>query len=1038
MTLRWDAPDSAALRRALTAPELSAAGGTLTPSRAHYFRDVYFDTSAGDLRRRDARCRVRFAAGMDHTLTVWLPGGRRLAARVRAADPGAALNGDSPPAAALRALTDPARLRPWIEREVERTHRSLELPILRVPLCDVVGDAITLRRGDLTTTLHELSLRPRFWGRSTAARLAQSLEPLALRPAGSDSLQRAVAALDLAEAEGIGRELRGEREVALVAVEHGRVGLRHAGVELRLPVSRGSGEAACRAALRELFGSGEGQLRLLGVVPRSGDRVPLEVWTVRRQRASNGGSIQWFTPADLVARVGSPILRDPGTLAALTVAARSPLIPEWSGAAFGGDAEVDVDTPHAVVRASRVTLSELRTPALTDEAKDPARAAPEQFLNPVLSWLEFNSRVLALAEDPGTPLAARVRFLSIFSTNLDQFVMTQIGALKQLVASGRNSPSADAGGLKPQETLDAFGVRLRPLLTRQYRAFQSLGEHLQIASWDELGPDERAALRARCADQILPFVGLKALTRAPGHPFPLVRDRRIALLVTLRDHPGAPVHYAIIEIPDDAPRFLRTDSRVARTEDVIRANLDLLYPGRVIGGAHAFRLTRSGDLQLDESATANFLQAIEEELARGEQRPVLRIEFEAGTPPALQDLLQRELRFEESERESTLNPADVYVSDGMIDLGGLRRLPALTALPDYPRLAPSKPFRDDQRIADQIEAGDVLVYHPYDSFPDSFERFIVEAADDPDVRAIKLTLYRPGGPSAIADALRRAARLGKDVSVVVELKARFDEARNISWARSLEQDGIHVVTGLVSLKTHAKLALVVRQSPAGVRRHAHIGSGNYNAETARGYTDVGLFTADPRITGDLHALFNELTGSSHAPRLQLLHLLVAPASLLDRLLALIEREAAHARAGRPARIRAKLNALADSSVIQALYRASQSGVEIDLVVRGICTLRPGVPGLSDRIRVTSVLGRFLEHARIYHFANGGQEGEYFIGSADWRPRNLRRRVEVMVPVYDPALQGRLNEILDADLGGRQDSTIVWRLSADGSYKKAAV
>lgn len=1035
MTLRWDAPDSAALRCALTAPELATGPATLGPSRAHYFRDVYFDTSAGDLRRRDARCRVRFAA-MDHTLTVWLPGGHRVAARVTAAGAGDVLTGSSAPAAALRALTDPARLRSWIEREVERTQRSLELPLVRLPLCDVVADAITLRRGDLTTSLHELSLRPRFWGQSTAARLAQSLEALPLRPASNDSLQRAVAALDVAEAEGIGRELRGEREVALVAVEHGRVGLRPTGGELRIPVSRGSGEAACRAALRELFGSGEGQLRLLGVVPRSGDRVPLEVWTVRRQRASNGGSIQWFTPADLVARVGSPVLRDPGTLAALTVAARSPLIPEWSGAAFATD--VAAEAPDAVARASRVTLSELRTPVLADDAKDPARAAPEQFLNPVLSWLEFNSRVLALAEDDRTPLAARVRFLSIFSTNLDQFVMAQIGALKQLVASGRNSPSADGGGLKPQETLDAFGVRLRPLLTRHYRAFQSLAVHLPIVSWDDLGQGERLALRARCADQILPFLSLKALTRAPGHPFPLVRDRRLALLVALRDQPGAPVHYAIVEIPDDTPRFLPTGTRLARIEDVIRANLDLLYPGRVIGAAHAFRLTRSGDLQLDESSTANFLQAIEEELARGEQRPVLRLEFEAGTPPALQDLLQRELRFEESERESTLSPADVYVSEGMIDLGGLRQVPAMAALPDYPALLPATPFRGDASVADQLDAGDVLVYHPYDAFADSFERFIVEAADDPDVRAIKLTLYRPGGPSVIADALRRAARLGKDVSVVVELKARFDEARNINWARSLEHDGIHVVTGLVSLKTHAKLALVVRQSQAGVRRHAHIGSGNYNAETSRGYTDIGLFTADPRITEDLHTLFNELTGSSHAPRLELQHLLVAPASLLERLLLLIEREARHARAGRPARIRAKLNALSDSSVIQALYKASRAGVDIDLVIRGICTLRPGVPGLSDRIRVTSILGRFLEHARIYHFANGGDaQGEYFIGSADWRPRNLRRRVEVMAPVYDSGLRNRLNGILDADLGCLQEDKRAWSLSADGGYKKAA-
>src|SRR6266480_3684555 len=734
-----------------------------------------------------------------------------------------------------------------------------------------------------------------------------------------------------------------EREIALIAVEHGRVGLRRHGSELRLPVQEGSGEETCRAVLRRLVGSGEGQLRLLGIVPRAGDGVPLEVWTARRLRrnSGNGEGLQWFAPADLIARVGSPVLRDPATLAALTVASRSPLVPEWSGMSF---APVAAEAEE-LERASRVTLSELRAPGLPEVAKDAARAA----------------------------------------SGLDQFVMTQIAALKQLVAAGRNERAADGsgGGLTPQETLDAFGVRLRPLLTRQYRIYQDLAPRLAIARWDDLTDAERARLRGRCADEILPFVNPKALTRAPGHPFPRVGDRRLALLVALRDRPNSPLHYAVVELPQDLPRFVAIDDRGKRisVEDLVRANLDALYPGRIIAGAHAFRLTRSGDLQLDESSTANFLQAIEEELAQRQRQPVLRVEFEAGTPAALQDLLQRELRFEESEAESTLNPADVYVSDGIVDLGGLRDIPPASSesLPDYPPLEPAQPFAPARGVAEQIDEHDVLVHHPHDSFPGSFERFISEAADDPAVQSIKLTLYRPGGEgaSAIGDALRRAATAGKDVSVVVELKARFDEARNISWARSLERDGIHVMTGLVSLKTHAKLALVVRRLADGkVRRYAHIGSGNYNPDTALVYTDLGLFTANPEITADVHALFNELTGSSHTPQAKLRHLLVAPAGggLLERLLALIDRETAAARAGKPARIRAKLNALSDSTVIQALYRASQAGVDIDLVVRGICTLRPGVPGLSERIRVISILGRFLEHARIYHFANGGGGG----------------------------------------------------------------
>ncbi|MGH7607736.1 MAG: polyphosphate kinase 1, partial [Gemmatimonadales bacterium] len=487
--------------------------------------------------------------------------------------------------------------------------------------------------------------------------------------------------------------------------------------------------------------------------------------------------------------------------------------------------------------------------------------------------------------------------------------------------------------------------------------------------------------------------------------------------------------------PEVVPRLLAAGDplRLLPVEELVRANLDLLLPDRAIVSAHAFRVTRSGDLQLDETSTANFLQAIDVELGRRELLPVVRIEIEAGTPAALQDLLQRELRFEESERESTLCPADVYPADdaGPLDLGGLREIAATPALADYPPFTPRAPFAALPRtVAAQLDERDVLVHHPYDAFDAGFARFIAEAADDPDVQAIKLTLYRPGGPSAIADALRRAAAGGKDVAVLVELKARFDEARNIAWARDLERDGIHVVTGLVSLKTHAKLALVVRRVPGGVRRYAHIGSGNYNPATALVYTDLGLFTADPRITADVHALFNELTGSTHAPRPRLRHLLVAPATLLDGLLARIGREADHARAGRPARIRAKLNGLADASVIQALYRASQAGVDIELVVRGICTLRPGVPGLSERIRVVSILGRFLEHARIYHFGNGGAD-EYYIGSADWRPRNLRRRVEVVAPVFDAAAQRRLDAILTTELG----DPAAWTLAPDGSYDR---
>ena len=1045
--LRWEVPDGEVLRRILTYPLTSDLRFSGRAVRRTYLRDVYLDTPEGELRQRDARCRIRYAPGGECILEVAPPVGASVSSAVGAADIAGALGGDSPAARQLRTLVDPARLAPWIEVEIEQAVRTLCWRGLPVPVCDVITEAVSARRGDLTARTHEIALSPRPWGRGAAQRAARALGSRApLRPAGPDRLHRVIAALAAAEGEALARELRGERQVALVAVEHGRLALRRVGAALRLPTERGSGEAACRAALRDLLGSGEGQVRLIGLVPASGDRPAFEVWVARRVRrsdsgangsASGRGGLQWFTPADLLARVGSPVLRDPGTLAALTVAARSPLLPEWSGGAFPDPDATDVAeaaaTPDDVARASRVTLSELRTAALPEAALDAARLAPEQFLNAELSWLEFNARVLALAEDPRTPPVARVRFLSIFSTNLDQFVMTQLGALKQLVALGRAGPSVD--GLRPQETLDAVAVRLRPLLARQARALRELSG-LGIARWAELTPEEQARLREWATDHLLPFLTPKALTRAPGHPFPLVGDRRIALFVALRDQGGGPVHYAHVEVPEALPRFVAIGDghRYLPVEDLLRATLDLLYPDRAVAAAHAFRITRSGDLQLDEASTANFLQAIEEEIARRQQRPVVRIEIEAGTPPALQQLLQRELRFQESERESTLSPADVYEADGLLDPGGLGEIAESFPAADYPPFVPREPFAAGRPVAQQLDEGDVLVHHPSDSFPATFERFVTEAAADPGVAALKLTLYRLGdSASAIGAALRRAAASGKDVSVLVEVKARFDEARNIQWARGLERDGIHVVTGLVSLKTHAKLALVVGRGAGGggrVRRYAHIGTGNYNPDTARVYSDLGLFTADPRITEDVHALFNELTGSSRAPRARLRHLLVAPADLLDRVLALIEREAAHARAGRPGRIRAKLNGLADATVIQALYRASQAGVDVDLSVRGICMLRPGVPGLSERIRVVSILGRFLEHARIYHFGNGGSD-EYYIGSADWRPRNLRRRVEVMTPVFDARARTQLDAMLNDDLANPTG----WLLSADGSYEQ---
>jgi len=447
--------------------------------------------------------------------------------------------------------------------------------------------------------------------------------------------------------------------------------------------------------------------------------------------------------------------------------------------------------------------------------------------------------------------------------------------------------------------------------------------------------------------------------------------------------------------------------------------------------AYGFRVTRGADLELDEQHASSLMQVIEEETKRRPFGAAVRVEVEGDMPQAVRELLLRELQFEDTAPAGSLGPSDLYAAPSLVDLGGLRdlaRLPHPTL--DYAPHEGASPIDPGRSIFAVLAERDVLVHHPYDAFEATVQRFVTEAAGDPSVVAIKQTLYRAGGRSEIVDALVRAAGRGKEVFVFVELKARFDEERNIEWARKLEQAGIRVVYGLVDLKTHAKTALVVRREGGGIRRYVHIGTGNYNAATAATYTDVGLLSADPDLGADLNDLFNELSGSSRPPQTAFRRILVSPTFLTKRLLELIAREAEHGRAGREARIRAKINGIADPEIIEALYRASQAGVDIALVVRGVCTLRPGVVGLSERIRVTSVLGRFLEHARIYHFANGG-EPEYYIGSADWRPRNLRQRVEVVAPVRDQVSRARLDGILELQLA---DPT-AWDLEPDGSYRR---
>ena len=1015
------------------------------PVELSFQRDTYFDSADWTLRRRGVRCRFRVRVDDRRFLTLHTvgrpEGGLPLTvpqvseAEVAELNGVEALAGASEPARRLRALLDPALLIARIQFETERRVRMTRARWWRRARYELVYDVVTVRSHQLARTFQELKIRQRAGGQPRLEQVSQALqERYGLRPLLVSKVDRAERLLRDLESEALTRAARGDREVAVIVLDEGRVALLAEQTEMILPVRGGRGEDACREILRTHFGSADGQVRLLGTAAASGTRPALEVWLALRASgagaAGTSGRVQWLPFDEVVAGAGAPGLRDPRTLAALTVAARSEAFAEWTQA--------------APVRASGATAprtgerqARLSDVGLASPLADPARVGPEHLFNSDLSLIEFNGRVLALAEDPFVPLLARVRFLSILSANLDEFFMVRVAALKRAAATGVAETSAD--GLSPEGQLDAIALRVRGLVERQARCLgeaclPALAAHgVRVRRWVELSEPQRAGLRRYFTEQVFPIITPQALTLAPGHPFPVIPNLRLSLAVVVRDPSSGPVHFAYLKVPDALPRFvpLGDGGEFVPVEDVMRENLGLLYPGRRVEAVYAFRVTRGSDLELDEHHAVSLLQAVEEEAKRRPYGAVVRLEVERAMPEAVRELLLRELLFEETALAGPLGPGDVYEVDGLLDLAALRELARLP-LPelDYPPHRGRAPLPADQSVFATLAEHDVLVHHPYDSFEATVERLFVEAADDPDVVAIKLTLYRAGGRSGIVDALLRAAARGKEVFVFVELKARFDEERNIEWARKLEQGGIRVVYGLVELKTHAKTALIVRREQGGLRRYVHIGTGNYNAMTAGMYTDLGLLSADAALGADLNDLFNELSGSSRPPQTAFQRILVAPTNLLPRLIELIEREAEHARSGRAARIRAKLNGLADPEIIAALYRASQDPVDIDLVVRGVCTLRPGVLGLSERIRVVSVLGRFLEHARIYHFANGGA-ADYYIGSADWRPRNLRRRVEVVASVRDAACCRRLDAILEAELA---DPT-AWELQPDGSYRR---
>ena len=672
---------------------------------------------------------------------------------------------------------------------------------------------------------------------------------------------------------------------------------------------------------------------------------------------------------------------------------------------------------------------------VVSEAPDLQSAA--LYLNREMSWLEFNARVLAEAENEQVPLLERLKFHAIVSSNLDEFFMVRVAGLKQQLTGEVGEIPPD--GLTVNEQLNAISARVHQLQTQQMAALETqllprLAEQgIVLVTPAALPPEALAALDERFHSEVFPI--LTPIAIDPGHPFPHLRNRSLNLGVMFMREGELETGFGVVQVPMMLPRLMEVSGvktpsgQLAKhafvlLEQCIARHVGAIFPGVRLKGVYSFRVTRNFDLEIDEEEAEDLLQTIQQELRRRERGNAVRLEV-AGEPTAasLAKLVKALKLDPERDVYRTSGNGLLNVSDLMKIVGREERRD-LRDEPYTPLAVP--PLRDAEDVFATIREADVLLHHPYESF-DTVVDLITRAADDPDVLAIKQTLYRAGGDSPIVKALARAAEAGKQVTAIVELKARFDEESNIQWARTLEQSGVHVVYGLIGLKTHAKCLLIVRREKGKLRRYAHLSTGNYNTTTARLYTDMSYITARPGICEDASSLFNLLTGYSAPPKWN--SLIVAPLGLHEAVLGLINREAEHARAGRPARIVAKMNALVDPDVIEALYRASQAGVQITLLVRGICCLRPGVPKVSETIEVRALIDRFLEHGRIFWFGNGGKD-DLYISSADWMPRNFHRRVEVMVPLEDPVLRGRLQEILNTQL---LDTAKSWRLQSDGSY-----
>ena len=673
-----------------------------------------------------------------------------------------------------------------------------------------------------------------------------------------------------------------------------------------------------------------------------------------------------------------------------------------------------------------------------DFTDDPA-LPEDRFLDRELSWLAFNQRVLELGEDPDIPVLERANFLAIFASNLDEFFMVRVAGLKRRILTGLAVPTNV--GRAPADVLSDISKAAHVLQARHAAAFQDLvrpalaAAGIDVVSWDSLNADERESLRDYFAKQIFPV--LMPLAVDPAHPFPYISGLSLNLAVRVRNPKTSKQEIARLKVPQMLPRFVRVDRsesvdkvRFITLEDLMANHLGDLFPGMEILEHHIFRVTRNEDVEIDEDETENLIQALEKELLRRRFGPPIRLEITEEMDDITLDLLVREL---------DITTQEVYRLPAPLDLGGLFDLSRIDR-PDlhYPKhvpttavqLMPAEP-NSAPDVFRSIKRGDILLHHPYESFATSVQAFLEQAAADPGVLAIKQTLYRTSGDSPIVEALIAAAESGKQVLALVEIKARFDEQANISWARKLEKAGVHVVYGIVGLKTHCKLALVVRKEGKDLRHYSHIGTGNYNPKTSRIYEDLGLLTADDQVGKDLTRLFNELSG--YAIEKKFKRLLVAPLHLRKGLLKRIADETANAAAGLPSGIRIKVNSMVDEAIIDALYRASQAGVPVDVWVRGICSLRPGVEGMSENIRVRSILGRYLEHSRIFSFHTLG-DPQVFIGSADMMHRNLDRRVEALVRLTDPDHLQEIEGLFERAMDPRTSS---WWLDADGNWVRHA-